>query len=71
MFVPAFVSDCLETLEEIKIRGKEIFMGAGGESFEMIPCLNQHPSVWVEAMAGYDSLIETNYLVVEIPKNIH
>lgn len=49
---PAFVSDCLETLEEIKIRGKEIFMNAGGESFEMIPCLNTNP-LWVEAIAGY------------------
>lgn len=51
---PAFVSDCLETLEEIKIRGKEIFMKAGGESFEMIPCLNTSP-LWVEAIAGYVS----------------
>ena len=49
---PAFVSDCLETLEEIKIRGREIFMEAGGESFEMIPCLNTSP-LWVEAIAGY------------------
>jgi ferrochelatase len=37
---PAFVTDCLETLEEIAIRGKEIFLAAGGESFEQIPCLN-------------------------------
>ncbi len=51
---PAFVSDCLETLEEIKIRGKEIFMEAGGESFEMIPCLNTN-SLWVEAIEGYVS----------------
>ena len=49
---PAFVSDCLETLEEIKIRGREIFMEAGGESFEMIPCLNTSP-LWVETIAGY------------------
>ncbi|MEP7250724.1 MAG: ferrochelatase [Ginsengibacter sp.] len=49
---PAFVSDCLETLEEIKIRGKEIFMKAGGESFEMIPCLNTSPA-WVETVTGY------------------
>jgi ferrochelatase len=51
---PAFVSDCLETLEEIAIRGKEIFMEAGGESFAMIPCLNIHP-LWVKAIAGYVS----------------
>lgn len=46
---PAFVSDCLETLEEIAEEGKEIFLHAGGESFTMIPCLNAHP-LWVEAI---------------------
>ena len=49
---PAFVSDCLETLEEIAMRGKEIFMNAGGESFTMIPCLNTNP-LWVKAIKGY------------------
>ncbi len=49
---PAFVSDCLETLEEIAIRGKEIFMNAGGESYAMIPCLNTNP-LWVETLAGW------------------
>ena len=49
---PAFVSDCLETLEEIAMRGKEIFMLAGGESFTMIPCLNTHP-LWVDTVEGY------------------
>lgn len=46
---PAFVSDCLETLEEIEERGKEIFMKAGGHSFKMIPCLNTHPA-WVDTL---------------------
>lgn len=46
---PAFVSDCLETLEEIEGRGREIFMNAGGESYEMIPCMNVQPT-WVEAV---------------------
>jgi ferrochelatase len=46
---PAFVSDCLETLEEIAMRGKEIFMKAGGESFKMIPCLNTN-ALWVDAV---------------------
>ena len=46
---PAFVSDCLETLEEIAEQGKEIFLHAGGESFTMIPCLNIHP-LWVAAI---------------------
>ena len=49
---PAFVSDCLETLEEIEERGKETFMEAGGESYTMIPCLNVHP-LWVQALAGW------------------
>ncbi|HVZ25991.1 MAG TPA: ferrochelatase [Sediminibacterium sp.] len=49
---PAFVSDCLETLEEIAMRGKETFLEAGGESYEMIPCLNDDPA-WVEALAGW------------------
>lgn len=49
---PAFVSDCLETLEEIEERGKESFIGAGGEKYTMIPCLNTHP-LWVKALTGY------------------
>jgi len=49
---PAFVSDCLETLEEIAIRGKESFLNAGGESYTMIPCLDTHP-LWVQALAGW------------------
>jgi protoporphyrin/coproporphyrin ferrochelatase len=49
---PAFVSDCLETLEEIAEEGKEIFLHNGGESFEMIPCLNVHP-LWVGAIAKW------------------
>ena len=37
---PGFSSDCVETLEEILIQGKESFIDAGGENFDMIPCLN-------------------------------
>jgi ferrochelatase len=40
---PAFISDCLETLEEIAEEGKEVFLHAGGEEFTLIPCLNIHP----------------------------
>jgi ferrochelatase len=40
---PAFVTDCLETLEEIRGEGKETFLGAGGDWFEQIPCLNDQP----------------------------
>jgi len=49
---PAFVSDCLETLEEIAMEGKKTFLEAGGESFELIPCLNTHPD-WVKTVAGW------------------
>lgn len=51
---PAFVSDCLETLEEIAVEGKETFLHNGGESFDMIPCLNVHP-LWVKALAKWVS----------------
>jgi protoporphyrin/coproporphyrin ferrochelatase len=49
---PAFVSDCLETIEEIGEEGRESFMHSGGESFELIPCLNVHP-LWIETMAKW------------------
>jgi ferrochelatase len=48
---PAFVSDCLETLEEIEIEGREIFLQSGGERFELIPCLNDRTD-WIEALAS-------------------
>ncbi len=41
---PAFVADCLETIEEISMQGKETFLSAGGESFNQIPCPNDHPA---------------------------
>jgi len=46
---PAFTVDCLETIEEIGIRGKEAFLSNGGDKFVLIPCLNDHPG-WVEAL---------------------
>ena len=39
---PGFASDCVETLEEILIQGKESFINSGGENFDMIPCLNDN-----------------------------
>jgi len=42
---PAFITDCLETLEEIAVEGKETFLEAGGEDFKLIPCLNEHPAL--------------------------
>ena len=49
---PAFVSDCLETLEEIAQQGREIFLHAGGESFTMIPCLNTQ-TLWVKTITKW------------------
>ncbi|MFA6261420.1 MAG: ferrochelatase [Bacteroidia bacterium] len=46
---PAFVSDCLETLEEMNMEGRETFMQAGGEMYVNIPCLNTNPA-WVKAV---------------------
>ena len=46
---PAFITDCLETLEEIAMEGKEDFLEYGGEEFELIPCLNTHP-LWIKWM---------------------
>lgn len=48
---PAFVADCLETLEEIAVAGRDTFLAAGGESFELIPCLNAEPA-YIAFLAG-------------------
>ena len=47
---PGFVADCLETLEELGIRGRERFLEAGGREFHLIPCLNETPE-WISALA--------------------
>ncbi|HVT72755.1 MAG TPA: ferrochelatase [Lacunisphaera sp.] len=47
VITPAFVTDCLETLEEIRGEGAGAFKQAGGESFTHIPCLNDQP-VWID-----------------------
>lgn len=49
---PAFVADCLETVEEIAVEGKKTFLAAGGESFTLIPCLNDNND-WVSTFAAY------------------
>lgn len=46
---PAFVSDCLETIEEIGMRGCEDFLRASGKEFTRIPCMNEHP-LWITAL---------------------
>jgi ferrochelatase len=47
---PGFVSDCLETLEEIGIEARRAFITAGGREFHLIPCLNESPE-WIAALA--------------------
>jgi ferrochelatase len=47
---PAFVTDCLETLEEIAEEGRHTFLAAGGEDYSLIPCLNEHPD-WIAWLA--------------------
>jgi ferrochelatase len=49
VFSPAFVADCLETLEEIGIRAKDQFLASGGEALTLVPSLNAHPS-WVRGL---------------------
>ena len=39
---PGFASDCVETLEEINIQGRESFIDKGGENFDIVPCLNDN-----------------------------
>lgn len=43
VITPGFISDCVETLEEISIEARETFIDAGGENFTTIPCLNSSP----------------------------
>lgn len=49
---PAFVSDCLETLEEIAVEGQEIFHEVGGEEFTVVPCLNDRND-WVKVLSRW------------------
>jgi ferrochelatase len=47
---PGFVSDCLETLEEIGIGARHAFLSAGGQEFYLVRCLNESPD-WIAALA--------------------
>jgi ferrochelatase len=70
---PGFVVDCLETLEEIGIVGKEIFQEAGGGEFNLIPCLNDFPpwiSAMVEILMPEVRAILKPQLASEPPKNV-
>lgn len=43
LVAPGFSADCVETLEELSIRGRQTFLAAGGEQFAVLPCLNASP----------------------------
>lgn len=51
---PGFTADCLETLEEIGMTGREAYHAAGGGEYRLLPCLNVHPA-WIEALASIAS----------------
>ncbi|MGI4814713.1 MAG: ferrochelatase [Janthinobacterium lividum] len=49
VFCPGFTADCLETLEEIAMEGRDAFLAAGGQQYHCIPCLNESPA-WIDAL---------------------
>ena len=55
---PSFVTDCLETLEEIGMRAKEQWLSLGGETFTLIPCMNDNER-WIDAMKAI--AMQTNH----------
>jgi ferrochelatase len=69
---PGFISDCLETLEEIAMEAKAAFLQAGGKEFHCIPCLNEAP-VWIDGlrdiveqqMFGWPTIFNTATLEVQ------
>ena len=48
---PGFVADCLETLEELGIEGRKVFLEAGGREFHLLPCLNER-AAWIDALTA-------------------
>ncbi|WP_298597024.1 ferrochelatase [Zoogloea sp.] len=63
---PGFVSDCLETLEEINMECREAFLHAGGKQFGYIPCLNE-TQPWIEALTGLTVAHLGNWLNIPPP----
>ena len=56
VITPGFASDCVETLEEINIQGRESFIEKGGENFDLIPCLNdnsEHINLFEKLVSKY------------------
>jgi ferrochelatase len=54
---PSFVADCLETVEEMGIRGRQTFIEAGGDELSLVPSLNAEPA-WVETIADWIREVE-------------
>jgi ferrochelatase len=48
---PGFTVDCLETIEEMGMTNRKLFLESGGSQFHLVPCLNDHPA-WIDAMAS-------------------
>jgi ferrochelatase len=65
-YARGFVSDCLETLEEIAQEGQAAYLRAGGGEFHYIPCLNERP-VWIAALA--DLAVRNLAGWLELPPN--
>ena len=65
VFCPAFVADCLETIEEIGIRAKQQFISCGGKSLTLVPSLNSSPR-WVEAVCA----LATNQIQSHSQRNV-
>ncbi|MDE0225568.1 MAG: ferrochelatase [Gammaproteobacteria bacterium] len=63
---PAFTADNLETLEEIGIRGREIFMDAGGDAFRLAPCLNDDEQ-WARGVAEWCADANAGHEVERLP----
>lgn len=66
---PGFVSDCLETLEEIALEGKHDFLTSGGKEYHYIPCLNDNDD-WIDALS--DLVLENlhGWLMTSDPKQL-
>ena len=72
IFCPGFPADCLETLEEIAMEAREIFLEHGGKDYRYIPCLNSNPK-WIDAMyeiaqqhlSGWSLGVESNAVLQE------
>jgi protoporphyrin/coproporphyrin ferrochelatase len=60
---PAFVADCLETIEELGMEGREEYLKAGGEDYRLVPCLNDHP-LFVELLHRFVQDFQDGALLV-------